>query len=63
MKYASIQNIENGYFGIRANIIKRKDGKYVVSLTDMDSGETLPTLKIFKEYEPAYKYANKIAGV
>ena len=56
-KYASIQNIENG---VEALIKQMTNGNYSVSLKDTDSDLTVPTIRIFKEYDAAYAYAQKI---
>ena len=50
----------NGDEGMTANVFARPDGKFAVSLTDSDSGETLPSIAIFDDPEQAKQYATEI---
>ena len=53
----TIQNIESG---IEAQIRQMTNGNFSVSLKDTCADLTVPTIKIFTDYERAYAYAQKI---
>ena len=55
--------VYNDNEGIEALIRALNNGSYSVTICDTESGQTLPTAKIFKEYNDARQYANKICSI
>jgi hypothetical protein len=54
--------IANHEDGVEALVFAHSKG-FIVSLRDLDSGETVSSHKIFAQEEKAFSYAHKVAGV
>ena len=48
--------------GMESRVFKRKDGRFSVTLTDLGSGQTLPTVRIFKRRLEADAEAKRVLG-
>jgi len=57
-----LYEITNSDTGMRSTVNLHQKG-YCVALQDMDSGEWVPTYRIFNNVESARVYAHKIVGV
>lgn len=54
-----IQKLTNKQGDISATIIHAGPERYIVRLTDNDSGNTLPCCIIYRDFQSAYEYAKK----
>ena len=54
-------NFVNPGDGLLSTVSIREDGRLAVSLRDTDAGETLPTIKIFDDLEPAVREAMSLS--
>jgi hypothetical protein len=54
----------NEEFEIAVNVVSLNDGRFSVTMKDLESGETLPVARIFppSSYEKAMDYAKEIVG-
>ena len=55
--------VHNGRDNVTACVAIRQDGRYAVSLFDDDSGNQLPSLRIYMDRADAVAYADILAGV
>ncbi len=54
--------IQNADYGISAEVSRMADGRWRVTLRDDDTGETVPSAKIFTLEADALAYAEKICS-
>ena len=54
--------IQNADYGISAEVSQMADGRWRVTLRDDDTGETLPSAKIYTLEADALAYAKKICS-
>ena len=54
--------IQNADYGISAEVSQMADGRWRVALRDDDTGETLPSAKIFTLEADALAYAEKLCA-
>lgn len=47
--------------GIEGRVFEHTKGEYTITLYDLDAEETLPTMRILKDYDEACKLAKKWA--
>ena len=57
--YTSHNDCDN----VTARVAVRQDGKFAVSLFDDDSGNQLPSLRIYMDHADAVAYADILAGI
>ena len=48
--------------GVQARIAVRQDGRYAVTVLDLDANEVLPVAKIFSDFASADALARQIVG-
>ena len=48
--------------GLLSSVTLREDGRFAVTLTDVDAAETLPTVRVFPELERATTYAHSLVA-
>lgn len=48
--------------GVQARIAVRQDGRYAVTVRDLDADEVLPVAKIFPDFASADALAREIVG-
>jgi hypothetical protein len=48
--------------GVQARIAVRTDGRYAVTVLDLDANEVLPVAKIFSDFASADALARQIVG-
>ena len=56
-----IHSVLNPETNVRADVKERADGKFAVTLLDVDSGERFPVVQIFPKLKDAQQYADAIA--
>ena len=54
--------IQNADYGISAEVMQTPDGRWRVLLRDDDTGETVPSARIFNLEADALAYAEKICA-
>ncbi len=54
--------IQNADYGISAKVSQMADGRWRVTLRDDDTGETLPSAKIYTNEADALAYAERICS-
>jgi len=54
--------IQNADYGISAEVSQMADGRWRVTLRDDDTGETLPSAKIFNLEADALAFAEKLCA-
>ena len=58
-----LEVFKNPTENMQSRIVQLQDGRYSVTLQDLDSGETLPNARIFPKLESAQQYARRIANL
>jgi hypothetical protein len=56
-------SIHNLLDNVTADVVLRSDGQYSVTLTDNDSGNTLPVVRICSDSLAAVTHARTLAGI
>ena len=54
--------IQNADYGISAEVTQTPDGRWRVTLRDDDTGETLPSARIYTNEADALAYAEKLCA-
>jgi len=54
--------IQNADYGISAEVSQMADGRWRVTLRDDDTGETLPSARIYTNEADALAYAEKLCS-
>lgn len=55
-----IHTCANHDYGIEARVARLDDGRYSVTLRDLDAGEVLPHARIYPDLERAAAYARSL---